>query len=92
MGRSAVALTFNIQEGPKARIEKVHFLNQKAFGQMKLRWTMKKTRPHWFLSWATRHDIYSEGRYFEDIKAVRELFESNGYLDVDIGDPIVDSH
>lgn len=92
MGRSAVAITFNIQEGPKTRIEKVLFLNQKVYGQMKLRWTMKKTRQHWFLSWATRHDIYSEGRYFEDIKAVRELFESNGYLDVDIGDPIIDSH
>lgn len=92
MGRSAVAITFNIQEGPKTRIEKVLFLNQKVYGQMKLRWTMKKTRQHWFLSWATRHDIYSEGRYFEDIKAVRELFESNGYLDLDIGDPIVDSH
>ncbi|OYW06679.1 MAG: hypothetical protein B7X11_00905, partial [Acidobacteria bacterium 37-65-4] len=91
MGRSAVALTFEIKAGPKARIDKVKFLNEKAFSQIKLRWTMKKTRPHWFLSWATRHDIYSEGRYYEDIKAVRELFESNGYLDVDIADPIVDS-
>ncbi len=91
MGRSAVALTFNIKEGPKARIDKVKFLNEQAFSQVKLRWTMKKTRPHWFLSWATRHDIYSEGRYYEDIKAVRELFESNGYLDVDIADPVIDS-
>ncbi len=91
MGRSQVALTFNIQEGPKARINKVVFLNEKAFSQVKLRYTMKKTRPHWFLSWATRHDIYSEGRYYEDIKLLRELFESHGYLDVDIGDPIIDS-
>jgi|WetSurMetagenome_2_1015567.scaffolds.fasta_scaffold19581_2 outer membrane protein insertion porin family len=92
MGRSAVAVTFNIAEGPKTRIEKVLFLNQKVYSQMKLRYTMKKTRQHWFLSWATRHDIYSESRYYEDIKLVRDLFESNGYLDVDIGDPIIDSH
>jgi outer membrane protein insertion porin family len=59
MGKSAVALTFTILEGPKARIDKVKFLNEKAFSQVKLRYTMKKTRPHWFLSWATRHDIYS---------------------------------
>jgi outer membrane protein insertion porin family len=91
MGKSAVALTFTILEGPKARIDKVKFLNEKAFSQVKLRYTMKKTRPHWFLSWATRHDIYSEGRYYEDIKLVRELFETHGYLDVDIGDPIIDS-
>lgn len=90
MGRSEVALTFNIKEGPKARIEKVKFLGVHAFSQRKLRWTLKKTREHWFLSWATRHDIYSEDRYYEDIKALRDLYESEGYLDVDVGDPIVD--
>jgi outer membrane protein insertion porin family len=91
MGRSQVAITFNIQEGPKARIDAVRFLGVHAFSQRKLKYTLKKTRPHWWLSWATRHDIYSEGRYYEDIKALRELYESAGYLDVEIGDPIVDS-
>ena len=92
MGRSQVALSFNVNEGPKARIDKVKFLGVHAFSQRKLRWALKKTRSHWWLSWATRHDIYSEGRYYEDIKALRDLYEEAGYLDVDIGDPIVDSH
>ncbi len=92
MGPSQVSITFNIKEGPKARIDKVKFLGVHAFSQRKLRYTMKKTRPHWFLSWATRHDIYSEGRYYDDIKLIRKLYESEGYLDVDIGDPIIDSH
>jgi outer membrane protein insertion porin family len=91
MGRSQVALTFNVQEGPKARIDEVKFIGVHAFSQRKLKYTLKKTRPHWWLSWATRHDIYSEGRYYEDTKALRELYEMSGYLDVDIGDPIVDS-
>jgi outer membrane protein insertion porin family len=91
MGRSQVALTFTITEGPKARIEKVRFQGVTAFSQRKLKYTLKKTRPHWWLSWATRHDIYSESRYAEDIKLLRELYESRGYLDVDIGDPIVES-
>jgi outer membrane protein insertion porin family len=91
LGKSQVVLTFNILEGPKARIDEVKFLGNKAFSQRKLKYTLKKTRPHWWLSWATRHDTYSEGRYYEDMKLLRELYESSGYLDVDIGDPIVDS-
>lgn len=91
IGRSQVTVVFRIEEGPKARIDKVRFTGNKAFSSNRLRWTLKKTRSHWFGSWATRHDIYSEGRYFEDIKLVRELYESRGYLDVDIADPIVDS-
>lgn len=91
MGRSQAALTFNVIEGPKARIDKVKFLGAHAFSQTKLRYTLKKTRSHWWLSWATRHDIYSEGAYYEDLKGVRELYEQAGYLDVEIGDPIVDS-
>jgi len=92
LGRSQVVLTFNIQEGAKARIDKVKFLGAHAFSQRKLRYVLKKTRPHWWLSWATRHDIYSENRYYEDMKLLRELYEAKGYLDVEIGDPIVDSH
>ncbi len=92
MGPSQVSITFTVKEGPKARIDKVKFLGVHAFSQRKLRYTLKKTRPHWFLSWATRHDIYSEGRYYDDVKLLRNLYESEGYLDVDIGDPIVDSH
>jgi len=91
IGRSQVAVVFHITEGPKARIDKVKFLGNKAFSTTRLRWTLKKTRSHWFGSWATRHDIYSEGRYYEDVKLLRELYESRGYLDVDIADPIVDS-
>ena len=91
LGRSQVSVVFDIQEGPKARIARVRFAGNKAFSQVRLRYTLKKTRNHWWFSWATRHDIYSESRYFEDVKALRELYESRGYLDVDVGDPIVDT-
>ncbi len=92
MGPAQVALTINVKQGPKARIEKVKFMGVHAFSQRKLRLTLKKTRSHWWLSWATRHDIYSESRYYKDVKKLRKLYESRGYLDVDIGDPIIDSH
>ena len=91
MGRSQVAVTFTVNEGPKSRIDKVNFTGNKAFSSRRLRWVLKKTRSHWMGSWATQHDIYSEGRFYEDVKAVRELYESQGYLDVDIGEPNVES-
>ncbi|MEJ2369036.1 MAG: POTRA domain-containing protein, partial [Acidobacteriota bacterium] len=92
LGPSQVSVIFHVKQGPKARIDKVKFLGVHAFSHIRLKYTLKKTRPHWFLSWITRHDIYSEGRYQEDIKNLRDLYESHGYLDVDIGDPIIDSH
>lgn len=91
LGKSQVAVIFHIEEGPKARIKKVNFMGVKAFSERKLRNTLKKTREHWFLSWITRHDIYSESRYQEDEKILRELYESEGYLDVEIQDPIIES-
>ncbi len=91
LGKSQVAVIFHIEEGPKARIKKVQFMGVKAFSERKLRNTLKKTREHWFLSWITRHDIYSESRYQEDEKILRELYESQGYLDVEIQDPIIES-
>ncbi len=91
MGRAQVGVIFDVSEGPKARIKKVIFTGNTAFSDRKLKYTMKKTRESWFLSWATRHNIYSEGRYFEDVKGIRELYEAGGYLDVEIGEPIVES-
>jgi len=91
LGKSQVAVIFHLEEGPKAQIKEVKFLGAKAFSQRKLKNTLKKTRSHWFLSWMTRHDIYSESRYQEDEKLLRELYESEGYIDVEIGDPLIET-
>lgn len=91
LGKSQVAVIFHLDDGPKARIKSVNFLGANAFSQGKLRRTFKKTRSHWWLSWASRHDIYSESRYQEDEKLLRDLYESEGFLDIEVGDPIVDS-
>lgn len=91
LGKSQVAVIFHLEEGPKARISEIKFLGAKAFSQRKLKNTLKKTRQSWFLSWLTRHDIYSESRYQEDEKLLRELYESQGYIDVEIGDPLIET-
>ncbi len=91
LGKSQVAVIFHIEEGPKARISEVKFLGAKAISERKLKDALKKTREHWFLSWITRHDIYSESRYQEDEKRLIELYESEGYIDVEIGDPLVET-
>lgn len=92
IGRTQAAVIFTIQEGPKARIEQVNFTGNKEFSSLRLRWAMKKMREHfWPVSWGTRKDLYSEGRFAEDSKVLREMYEAKGYLDVEIGDPIVDS-
>lgn len=91
LGKSQVAVIFHLEEGPKVRIKSINFSGLKAFSKRKLIKTFKKTRPHWFLSWITRHDIYSESRYQEDEKLLRQLYESEGFIDVEIEDPIIES-
>jgi outer membrane protein insertion porin family len=91
LGKSQVAVIFHLEDGPKARITKVAFLGAKAFSQRKLRDTFKKTRPHGWFSWANHHDIYSESRYQEDEKLLRELYEAQGYIDIEVGDPMVET-
>lgn len=91
LGKSQVAVVFNVEEGPKTRIKEIKFSGVNSFSKRKLAKTMKKIREHWFLSWLTRHDIYSESRYSEDERLLRELYESEGFIDVEIGDPIIES-
>jgi len=90
VSETTVTLTFKTDEGDKARIEKINFVGNKAFSDWTLKNTMKKTRPHWFISWATNSDLYSEERFSEDVARLTQFFWKKGYLRVKIDNPIVE--
>ncbi len=90
VSEGTVTLTFKIDEGDKARIEEIRFVGNKAFSDWTLKTTMKKTRPHWFFSWATNTDLYSEERFSEDFARLTQLYWTNGYLRIKIDKPIVE--
>ena len=90
VSETTVTLTFKVDEGDKARIEKINFVGNKAYSDWTLKHTIKKTRPHWFLSWATNTDLYSEERFSEDVARLTQFYWQNGYLRVKIDKPTVE--
>ncbi|MFN7973948.1 MAG: outer membrane protein assembly factor BamA [Acidobacteriota bacterium] len=87
-----VKAVFKIDEGSKVRINDVEFKGNDVFGQTRLKYTFKKTREHWWLSWLTSHDIYSEKTFDEDLEKLRDLYLNHGYIDVKIGTPKIETY
>ena len=85
-----VRVVFQIDEGTKVRINDVQFIGNDVFSQMRLKYTMKKTRETWFLSWLTSHDILTTAHMEEDLDKVRDLYLDHGYVDVRLGEPKMD--
>jgi len=90
VSETTVTLTFKIDEGDKARIENIKFVGNKAYSDWTLKHTMKKTRPHWFISWASNTDLYSEERFSEDVARLTQFYWKNGYLRVKIDKPAIE--
>ena len=82
-----VRAVFEIDEGTKVRINDIKFVGNERFGNTRLKYTMKKTREHWFLSWLTSHDILSDATFQEDLQRLQDLYLDKGYIDVRIGEP-----
>lgn len=82
----AVALTFQIEEGPKVKIKKVTIEGNKAISKRKIRKVMK-TRKRWLLSFLTGSGTYKKDQIKEDIERIRALYHNNGFVYVAISEP-----
>lgn len=85
-----VRAVFQIDEGTKVRINDVKFVGNEVFSNTRLKYTMKKTREHWFLSWLTSHDILSQATFGEDLQRLQDLYLNRGYIDLQIGEPKIE--
>lgn len=82
-GRAVV--TFNVKEGPRAYVTEVDFVGNKALTTAQLRKQMK-TRKKDFFSWIDKSGLYKDDQFKEDIKKVRDFYQSKGYIDMEIKD------
>jgi len=81
LGRAAV--TFEIHETPKIRIEEVDFIGAKAYTQRKLRKVIK-TRAHWMFSWITGSGYLKDDVFEDDQDKLNEFYHNSGYIDFEI--------
>lgn len=88
VSEDAVAITFQIDEGPKVKIKKITIEGNKFISSRKIKKAMK-TRKRWIFSFLTGSGIYKKEEIKTDIERIRELYQSKGYLQVVISDPVI---
>ena len=88
---SAVALIFNISEGPRVRVKDIDFVTDRdVFSEGRLRGAMKLVKEAGIISSFTSKDIYFREKLLEDLDRVRFYLGQKGYLQAKIGEPTVE--
>ena len=83
-------VTFTVDEGNQVRISDINFEGNTVYGDLHLRWVMKKTKQSNMISHLLKKDVYNPANLQEDLDKVRELYRGDGYKNIVIGDPKVD--
>lgn len=82
--------TFEINEAPKTKIEKVEFIGAQAFDQKKLRKVLK-TRKRWLFSFITGSGRLKEDVLEDDKDRLTDFYKNEGYIDFEIKDVKIDT-
>ena len=73
-------VTFQIDPGPKVRIEDIVFGDAVAFTSRELRKVLK-TRRRWFMSWLTGSGKFETEQWDEDLQMLTQFYQDEGYID-----------
>ena len=78
--RNQVAVYFNIDEGPVAKIQEINFIGNEAFSEGTLRSEMQLKTGGW-LSWYSKDNLYSKQKLTADLETIRSYYLNRGYLE-----------
>jgi outer membrane protein insertion porin family len=78
--RNQVAIYFNIDEGPVAKIQEINFIGNEAFSESTLKSEMQLKTGGW-LSWYSKDDLYSKQKLTADLENIRSYYLNRGYLE-----------
>ena len=90
LGDDKVSLTFYIKEGLRARIRKLAFDDRKAISRRKLVKGIETRQYSPLTSWFTSAGYYKKEVLNLDVERIRELYLNKGYLQVQVGSPVVE--
>jgi len=82
-GDKAVAVHFNISEGPSAKIKQINIIGNKSFEteQLKKLFALNTTN---LLSWFRKDDQYSKSKLSGDLETLRSLYLDTGFINFSI--------
>jgi outer membrane protein insertion porin family len=86
-GPKLIHLTFNVEEGPKVKIQTIDFEGNTAISDGALRRRMKENKEQWFLSFITGRGTYQETKFEEDAEKVLDHYRNLGYITAQVGEP-----
>ncbi|SUA51389.1 Outer membrane protein omp85 precursor [Oligella ureolytica] len=83
-----VGVSFQVQEGGRARISDINFVGNEAYSSSTLRKQMVQTTPG-YMTWLTGSHRFSREGLESDTKNLRDFYLNRGYLDFHISEPQV---
>jgi len=78
--RNQVAIFFNVDEGPVAKIQEINFIGNKVFSESTLLSEMQLRTGGW-LSWYSKDNLYSKQKLTADLETIRSYYLNRGYLE-----------
>jgi outer membrane protein insertion porin family len=78
--RNQVAVYFNIDEGPIAKIQEISFIGNEVFSESTLKSEMQLKTGGW-LSWYSKDNLYSKQKLTADLETIRSYYLNRGYLE-----------
>jgi len=88
---NAVAVTFNVKEGPKVRIEKINIEGNKVFSDGEVKKAMKLIKEAGPLTVFNSKDTYFDLKLADDITRIKMLYYEHGYVRANVLDPVVET-
>ena len=78
--RNQVAIYFNVDEGPVAKIQEINFIGNEVFSEGTLKSEMQLKTGGW-LSWYSKDNLYSKQKLTADLETIRSYYLNRGYLE-----------
>lgn len=88
VSEDGIALTYQIQEGTKVSIDTITFEGNEGLSDREIK-RVVKTKEWWIFSFLTGSGVYSEEQIRADLSAIKELYQSRGYIYIAVSDPQV---
>lgn len=90
LSKTEKKVVFLIDEGDKVKIESISFTGNTAVSAQALRNVMSKTKVAVWWRFLSDNTVYSQANYEADVESIKGLYQSKGYKDVVVKDPILD--
>ena len=90
VGTNSVDITFNIEEGPKLKVQKITIEGNHAFSTGQIKRAMKLVKEEGGLSALTGKDTYHDLKLADDITRINMLYGQYGYVRAVIDEPVVE--